>query len=116
MARFHWLDKAAEADPELIESITYYHGPAKVLAGHPRLGEIAKSDHYLCRRLTKWKDVSRLLVVNPQADVVVQLDPEGIYRAIKRDKKTARMLARHPLFDQMVGDNPDLGTILSQFM
>lgn len=116
MARTHWLDKAAEADPGLIESITYYHGPAKILARHPRLGEIAKSDHYLCRRLTRWKDVGRLLAVNPQADVVVQLDPEGIYRAIKRDKKTARLLSRHPLFDQMIGDNPDLGTIMSQFM
>src|SRR5689334_97956 len=52
MAKYHWLDRAAMSNPDLIESITDFHAAAMLLAKHPRLGEIAEADHYLCRRLT----------------------------------------------------------------
>ncbi len=83
---------------------------------HPRLGEIAEADHYLCRRLTRWKDVARKLAVNPQADRVIALDPEGIYRAIKNDRRLPKILARNPMYYRMIGENPDLGKILSTYM
>ena len=116
MARYHWLDRAAQANPQLIESITDYHCAAMLLAKHPRLGQIAEADHYLCRRLTRWKDVARRLVANPQADKVIALDPEGIYRAIKKDPKIAKNLARNPMYYRMIGENPDLGRLLSTYM
>jgi len=116
MARYHWLDKAALADPQLIESITDYHSAAMLIAKHPRLGDIAEADHYLCRRLTRWKDVARALAVSPQADRVITLDPEGIYRAVKRDRRLPKLLARNPMFHRMIVDNPDLGRLLSTFM
>lgn len=116
MARYHWLDRAAQADPQLIESITEYHFSAMLLAKHPRLGEIAEADHYLCRRLTRWKDVSRALASNPHADRVIALDPEGIYRAIKNDRRLPKRLAKNPMFHRMISDNPDLGKLLSTYM
>ncbi|HEY9788586.1 MAG TPA: hypothetical protein V6D17_24575 [Candidatus Obscuribacterales bacterium] len=116
MARYHWLDKACEANPQLVESITKHHKAAMILAKHPRLGDIAETDHYLCRRLTRWKDVSRELARNKEADRVVVLDPEGIYRAIKRDKQVAKILAKNPMFQRMIGENPDLGKLLSTYM
>lgn len=116
MARYHWLDRAAQADPQLIESITEYHSSAMLLAKHPRLGEIAEADHYLCRRLTRWKDVSRALATNPHADRVIALDPEGIYRAIKNDRRLPKRLAKNPMFHRMISDNPDLGKLLSTYM
>ena len=116
MARYHWLDKAAQADPHLIESITDFHSAAMILAKHPRLGEIAEADHYLCRRLTRWKSVARTLASNPQADRVISLDPEGIYRAIKNDRRLAKLLARNPMFHRMITENPDLGRFLSTYM
>jgi hypothetical protein len=87
-----------------------------LLAKHPRLGQIAEADHYLCRRLTRWKDVARKLVANPQADKVIALDPEGIYRAVKKDRRIARNLARNPMYYRMIGENPDLGRLLSTYM
>jgi hypothetical protein len=116
MARYHWLDRAAQANPQLIESITDYHSAAMLLAKHPRLGQIAEADHYLCRRLTRWKNVARKLVDNPQADKVIALDPEGIYRAIKNDRSLAKRLARNPMYYRMIGENPDLGRVLSTYM
>lgn len=116
MARYHWLDKAAMADPQLIESITDFHSASMILAKHPRLGEIAEADHYLCRRLTRWKSVARALAVSPQADKVIGLDPEGIYRAVKRDRRVAKLLARNPMFHRMITENPDLGKFLSTYM
>ena len=116
MATYHWLDRAAQANPQLIESITDYHSAAMLLAKHPRLGQIAEADHYLCRRLTRWKDVARKLAANPQADKVIALDPEGIYRAIKKDRKIAKSLARNPMYYRMIGENPDLGRLLSTYM
>lgn len=116
MAKYQWLDKAAAADPDLIPAITAHYFAALELAKHPRLGEIAEADHYLCRRLTKWKTVARRLAVNSEADKVIALDPEGMYRAIRRDKWTARKLVRNPMFDQMIYDNPDLGKLIAAYM
>lgn len=116
MASYHWLDRAAQANPQLIESITDYHSAALILVKHPRLGDIAEADHYLCRRLTRWKDVARKLAVSPQADRVIACDPEGIYRAVKNDRSVAKLLARNPMFHRMIGENPDLGRLLSTYM
>lgn len=116
LAKSHWLEKAAAEDPEIIAAITQYKGPAKILAAHPRLGHIAEYDHYLCRQLTKWKGASRVLARNPQAKDVLYYDPEGIYRAIKVDKTTARLLPRNTEFAQMVIDNPDLAKVLASYM
>jgi len=116
MARYHWLDKIALAQPEVIEAITNHSGAAKILASHPRIAEIAEADHYLCRRITKWKSAARVLAANTGVRNVVTLDPEGIYRAIRRDRKVARILAKNPRFDQMIAENPDLGRYIAQFM
>jgi hypothetical protein len=116
LAKYHWLDKVGESNPEIIEAVARHHSAAIILAQHPRLGEIAEADHYLCRALTKWKNVARLMAQNGQADKVVALDPEGIYRMIKRDRVTARRLARNPMFDQMVNENPDLGKLIAAYM
>ncbi len=116
MAKYHWLDKVAESDPGIIAAITTHYTAAMELAKHPRIGEIAEADHYLCRRLTKWKTVARRLAKNGEADKVVALDPEGMYRAIRRDKATARRLVKNPMFDQMVYDNPDLGKLVAAYM
>jgi hypothetical protein len=111
--RNHWLEKAAEANPAIIAAITTHRGPSTNLAHHPCLGNIAQSDHYLCRRLTKWKQAARSLARNPEAYKVIALDPQGIYDAIKRDKRIARILAKNPNFAEMIIDNPDLGTYIS---
>lgn len=116
MARYHWLDKAAQANPAIVEAITQHRRAAMLVAKHPRLGYIAEADHYLCRRLTRWKSVARLLAASPQANRVIALDPEGIYSAIKRDKRTARILAKNPNFDQMIVENPDLGQLIATYM
>lgn len=116
MAKYHWLDKVAAADPGIVAAITTHYTAALELAKHPRIGEIAEQDHYLCRRLTKWKTVARRLAKNGNADKVVALDPEGMYRAIRRDKATARRLVKNPMFDQMVYDNPDLGKLVAAYM
>jgi len=116
LAKYHWLDKVGESDPQIIDAVASHYTAALILANHPRLGEIAETDHYLCRRLTKWKTVARRMAQNGEADKVVALDPEGIYRVIKRDKATARRLARNPMFDQMVNENPDLGKLIAAYM
>jgi hypothetical protein len=116
LAQYHWLDKAVEADPGLVEAICSHYTAALVLARHPRLGEIAQYDHYTCRRLTKWKTVARELAKNGECQKVVALDPEGIYRAIKRDRLLAKLLSTNPMFDQMIDDNPDLGVLISRYM
>ena len=116
MAKSRWLNKSALAEPDIIAAICAHHGAARELAKNPRLGQIAEADHYLCRRLTKWKDVARQLASNSEADRVVALDPEGMYRAIKRDRVTAKKLAKNPAFYQMIQDNPDLGKLLAAYM
>lgn len=116
MAKYHWLDKVAEADPGVVAAICHHYWAALTLAQHPRIGEIAQWDHYTCRRLTKWKTVARMLAKNGECAKVVAYDPEGIYRAIKRDKTLARMLMTNPQFDQMIAENPDLGVLIAQYM
>lgn len=116
IARYPWLDKAAQANPELIEAVTWHHGAAKLLANHPRLGDIADGDHYLCRRLTRWRDVSYTLARNGQADRVIARDPEGMFRAISRWPGLGKELAKNPLFNQMINDVPDLADVLAQHM
>jgi hypothetical protein len=116
LAKYHWLDKAVEADPGLVEAICSHYTAAFVLAQHPRLGEIAQYDHYTCRRLTKWKTVARELAKNGECQKVVALDPEGIYRAVRRDRRLAKLLSTNPMFDQMIYDNPDLGAFISRYM
>ncbi|HEY9712386.1 MAG TPA: hypothetical protein V6C72_02885 [Chroococcales cyanobacterium] len=116
MARYHWLDKAAAANPLIVQSICNFHSAAAILAKHPRLGDIAEQDHYLCRRLTRWKDVARTLAQNPQAERVVSLDPQGTYTAVKHDKKFGKALAKNPMFDQMIDENPELAKVFAQYM
>lgn len=116
MARYHWLDRAALANPRIIEAITYHKKATEILARHPRLGAIGDADHYVCRRVTQYKKAARLLAASPQAHDVITLDPEGIYTAIERDKKIIRILSKNPMFDQMIVDNPDLGRVISKFM
>jgi hypothetical protein len=116
LARYEWLEKAAEANPAIIAAITDHWCAARVLARHHRLSNIADADHYLCRRLTKWKTVARILAKNGEAYHVIALDPEGIYYAIKRDKKLAQILAKNPMFDQMIVENPDLGKLVASYM
>lgn len=116
LARYHWLDKLALAQPELIEAITNHKSAAEILARHPRIAEIAEADHYLCRRITKWKSAARILAGNTNCRNVISLDPEGIYRAVRRDRKIARILAKNPRLDQMIAENPDLGRYIAHFM
>jgi hypothetical protein len=116
IAKSHWLDKAAAANPGIIEAITRWKGASTIVARHPRLAAIADADHYLCRRLTKWKSVARVLCKNGQVKTVIDYDPEGIYYAVRRDKKIIRILAKNPSFDQMIVDNPDLGRELAKHL
>ena len=116
MAKNHWLEKAVAADPSLIDAITQYSSAAKILAKHPRIGTIAEADHYTCRSITKWKTASRNLARNPEVKEVIDCDPEGMYRAIKRDSKIGKLLVKQPDFSQIVVDNPDLGKLLATHM
>ncbi|MDZ4835977.1 MAG: hypothetical protein SGJ27_19530 [Candidatus Melainabacteria bacterium] len=116
LAKYHWLDKAAAANPQVIEAITMYSGAAKLLAKHPRLSEIADADHYVCRRITKWKSAARVLAANGEVKEVAAFDPEGLYVAIKKDRKIVRILSRNPIFDQMIVENPDLARVISKYM
>jgi len=116
LAAYHWLDKAADANPLIIEAITSHRSAAKILAKHPRLSEIADADHYVCRRITQWKGAARVLAKNSEVKEVAEFDPEGLYAAIERDKKIVRILSRNPMFDQMVVENPDLGRVVAKYM
>jgi hypothetical protein len=116
MAKNHWLDKAVEADPSIVEAICRHYAAALILAHHPRLGAIAQYDHYTCRRLCQWVTVARALAKNGDCQKVIAYDAEGIYAAIKRDPTLAGILAKNPMFPQMVADNPDLGRFMSLYM
>jgi hypothetical protein len=116
LAKSHWLEKAVEADPKIVSAITQYGDAAKILAAHPRLGDIAEADHYLCRQITRWKGAAHVLANNPQAHRVIYYDPEGIYQAIRRDRGTGRRLVHNTMFAQMVIDNPDLSKVLASYM
>lgn len=116
LARDPWLYKSAAADPSVLESICKYAGAAKLLAKNRHLGDLAESDHYLCRRLTRWRGATLELVKNPQADRVIALDPEGIYRAIDLHPSIAYTLAKNIMFHQMITENPDLGKFIASHM
>jgi hypothetical protein len=116
IARMRWVDKMITADPGLVAAICSHAASARVLAAHPHLDKIAETDHYTCRRITKWGSAAAILAKNPQALRVVTLDPEGIYRAIKHDRSIAKRLTKNPNFNQMVVENPDLGKLLSNYM
>lgn len=116
LARYGWLEKSAEANPAIIEAICNHRSAAKILARHPHISRIAEADPYVCRRITKWPSAARALAANGNAAKAIGRDPEGIYRAIKKDRTVARILSKNPMFDQMVCDNPDLGQYLAHFM
>lgn len=116
MAKYEWLDKISAADPRVLAAICERPGPAAVLARHRHIDKLAASDHYLCRRLTRWKRATDNLVHNPKADQVINLDPQGIYFAIDRDPHVATLLASHTMFDNMVTSNPDLARAFDQHM
>ncbi len=116
MAKYRWLDKMVAADPTLVAAICTHAASARLLAAHPHLDKIAEADHYTCRRITKWGSAAKVLAKNPKALSVVTFDPEGLYRAIKRDRSIAKKLTKNPYFDQMIVENPDLGKMLSQYM
>lgn len=116
MARYRYLAKAAENNPQLIEAITRHHKAAKILVCHPKLAEIADADMFLCRRLTRWNDVACMLASSPEGERVVELDPEGIYRAIEHDKSIARALSNNPKFKRLIAENPRLRRLIATSM
>jgi hypothetical protein len=116
MAKYAWLDKVAESNPQVLEAICERPGAAKLLAQHRHIDAMADADHYLCRRLTRWKSAADQLVRNPKAPHVINLDPEGIYYAIDRDPHIGTLLASHIRFDEMLEFNPDLGRVMDQHM
>ena len=116
LAHAAWIDRAAAADPSIVAAICAHPGPARILAKNHRIAEVAEADHYVCRRLTQWRGTTWALIHNRYADRVIALDPEGIYRAINRNAKVARVLATHVMFNQMVVENPDLGKFVALHM
>jgi hypothetical protein len=116
MARYEWLDKVADANPRVLAAICQHEKSARLLAQHRHIAELAEADHYLCRRITRFKRAAVMLVENPHCDKVIALDPEGIYYAIARDPHLARTLSSHRMFDQMVDQNPDLARVIMEHM
>jgi hypothetical protein len=116
MARNRWLDKMVAADPSLVAALCTHASSARILAAHPHIDKIAESDHYTCRRITKWGSASNILAKNPKALRVVTLDPEGLYRAIRHDRSMAHKISKNQFFDQMIVENPDLGKMLASYM
>ncbi len=107
MAKYEWLDVVAAADPRIIAAICTHPFPAAVLAKHKRLDKIAEADHYLCRRLTQWENATQKLIRNPMADKVIALDPQGMVFAMNRKPEYARLIARHPMFDNLAALDRD---------
>ena len=116
MARDPWIDKACAADPRLVAAICAHPGPAKLLAKHHHVAAISEADPFFCRRLTRWKGATWALIKNRFAEKVITRDPQGIYWAIDRNPKVARVLAKNLMFNQMVVENPDLGKFVSRHM
>lgn len=116
MAKYEFLQQVAEANPQVLAAICMHAGPARILARHRHLDKLADADHYLCRRLTRFRRATDVLIQNPHVDRVIQLDPEGIYIAIARDPGVARILTSHRMFDEMVNQNPDLARVIAQHM
>lgn len=116
MAKYHWLDKVAASNPEVLAAICERPGAARILAQHRHIDAMADVDHYLCRRITRWKGATNKLIRNPKAAHVINLDPEGIYYAIDRDPHVGTVLALHVRFDEMLEFDPQLGHVLDQHM
>jgi hypothetical protein len=116
MAKYEWLDKVAASNPEVLEAICERSGAARILAQHRHLDKMADVDHYLCRRITRWKNATNQLIKNPKAAHVINLDPEGIYYAIDRDPHVGTVLSTHVRFDEMLEFDPQLGHVLDQHM
>jgi hypothetical protein len=111
-----WLDRIVISDPGMVADLCNRPATAVKLAKHRHLGEIAKANHNTCRYITQWRDAARALVMNRECDIVITYDPEGIYRAIKRDPFLARMLVKHPMINEMIDDNPELGRVIARHM
>lgn len=108
LARYPWLDKVVEADPRIVAAICQHAGPARQLAMHHHLDKIAESDHYLCRRLCQWEGATQKLIRNPYADKVIALDPQGMAFALNRKPEYARLLAKHPTFNELADSSRDM--------
>jgi len=107
LAKNPWLDKIAEADPRIVAAICQHHDAAKLLAKHRHLDKIAEADHYLCRRLTQWEGSTQQLLRSPYADKVIALDPQGMVYAINRKPEYARIIARHPMMQNLASLDRD---------
>ena len=107
MAKYEWLDKVVEADPRIVAAICTHAFPAAVLAKHRHLDKIAEADHYTCRRLTQWENATQKLIRNPNADKVIALDPQGMAFAMNRKPEYARLIARHPAFNNLADISRD---------
>jgi hypothetical protein len=102
LVKYPWLDKVVEADPRIVAAICQHADTAKLLAKHRHLDKIAESDHFLCRRLTQWEGATQQLLRSPYADKVIALDPQGMVFALNRKPEYARIMIRHPMFDNLV--------------
>jgi len=111
-----FLFKMAAADPGIIAAICEHPWAAWRLTHNRHLGDLAECDHYLCRRLTRWSLATWSLIKSPQADRVIALDPEGIYRAIDRNPMVGHCLSKNVMFNNMVTENPDLGKFIATHM
>ena len=116
MAGDPFLFRTAASDPGVIAAICEHPWAAWRLTKNRHLGDIAECDHYLCRRLTRWSMATWSLIKSPQADRVIALDPEGIYRAIDRNPAVAHCLSKNVMFNNMITENPDLGKFIAAHM
>lgn len=108
LAKYEWLDKVVEADPRIVAALCQHADTAKLLAKHKHLDKIAESDHYLCRRLTQWEGATQQLLRNPYADKVIALDPAGMVFAMNRKTEYARIMIRHPMFENLCNMDRDM--------
>ncbi len=116
LAHCEWLDKIAEADPSIVAAICAHPGPARILAEHRHIAQIADADHYLCRRLFRWRRASDALVRSPWANHVIELDPAGFIMAMDRDPTYARIIAGHRQFNELIEADPELGKQIALHM
>jgi hypothetical protein len=107
LAKNPWLDKIAEADPRIVAAICQHKEPAKVLAKHQHLDKIAEADHYLCRRLCQWESSTQGMLRSPFADKIIALDPQGLAFAMNRKPEYARIIARHPMMENLANLDRD---------
>lgn len=107
LAKNPWFDKIAEADPRIVAAVCSHSYPARELAMHRHLDKVAEADHYLCRRLCQWEGATQKLIRNPMADKVIALDPQGMAYALNRKPEYARLLARHPMMNNLADTSRD---------